>query len=1252
MGTGSVTAATSYTLTGSGNNRTLTITGTGKMEGYRLEVLPNGTETNTAPWYSSRASIKTVVINSGVTSIGIQAFYGCSSLTSVTIPNSVTSIETMAFYGCSGLTSVTIPNSVSQISRKAFRDCSTLTTVNFNATYCSIMGSSDEPVFSNCPALRTVNIGNNVTCIGKYAFYGCSGLTSITIPSSVTSVGERAFYGCNTLTTVNFNATNCTTGGYSVFSNCPALRTVNIGNNVTKIPDRAFSGCSGLTSVTIPNPNSVTSIEDYAFSGCSGLTSITIPNSVTSIGEGAFYGCSGLTLTSITIPNSVTSIGDYAFRDCSTLTTVNFNATNCTKMGSPARPVFSNCPALRTVNIGNNVTRILSGAFHSCSGLTSVTIPNSVTSIEGGAFYGCSGLTSITIPSNVTSIGDYAFSGCGLTSITIPSSVTSIEGCAFRDCSTLTTVNFNATNCTTMGSYNNLVFSNCPALRTVNIGNNVTKIPDYAFSGCSGLTSVTIPNDVTSIGEGAFSGCSTLTTVNFNATNCTTMGGNYYSVFSNCPALRTVNVGNNVTRISGQAFSGCSSLTAINVGAANTQYSSIEGVMYNKNKTTLVRYPEGKQGAFTIPNSVTSIEQYVFSGCSGLTSVTCLAATPPSIGINNFTVSANTLYVPASSLSAYQGNSDWSSKFSSILALVTLNKTTDTLTIGGTVQLTAIVAPITSNRAVTWSSSNTAVATVNSSTGLVSAVSAGSATITATSQDGGYTASCEVTVKAKASQSISWSQTLSAYYGGSPITLIATTSSGLTVDYASSNTDVATISGNTLTIVGIGSSTITASQAGNNTYNAATNVTETLTVAKAAGTFVSTSAVNTTYTAGLTLADITLPANYAWQTPTTAVNAGNGQTFTAIYTDLSGNYEAAAGNVTVNVAKATPSVTYPTQATVQSGAALATAVFTGGSSDVSGAFAFSSASTIPALSNSNTTNYELVFTPTDSANYNATTKPDMKVTVVSSSDATLSSLAVTGYSISPAFDANTTVYTLTVPNGVNSVTIEATTTDSKSVTGTGSKFIAVGENPFTITVTAEDGATTKEYLLIVTRQEANAALSSNASLSTLSVEGYAISPMFDVDILGYTLTVPNAVSSITINATKADSKASVAGVGIKPIDVGSIEFAVVVTAEDGAQKIYTITITREAENSATAVATQNIISLQIYPNPVRDWMTIVSDEWNVGDKVKIYNLAGALVEATHVSPLQGNTTTIDIAHLPAGIYIVKVGNKSAKVVKK
>ena len=308
----------------------------------------------------------------------------------------------------------------------------------------------------------------------------------------------------------------------------------------------------------------VTSIGSYAFDDCKSLTSVTIPDSVTSIGERAFQGCESL--TSVTIPDSVTIIGGEAFFGCTSLTSV----TIPDSVTSIDQYAFYKCESLTSVTIPGSVTSIGVGAFAYCKSLTSVTIPNSVTSINYEAFRSCESLTSVTIPDSVTSIDMSAFWGCSsLTSVTIPDSVTSIGKQAFLDCTSLT---------------------------SVTIPDSVTSIGDSAFCNCKSLTSVTIPDSVTSIGELAFSRCESLT---------------------------SVTIPDSVTRIGWGAFSNCAALTGIRVAEGNSHYASdASGVLFSKDKATLVQCPGAFSGSYAIPNSVTSIGDYAFSGCSSLTSVT------------------------------------------------------------------------------------------------------------------------------------------------------------------------------------------------------------------------------------------------------------------------------------------------------------------------------------------------------------------------------------------------------------------------------------------------------------------------------------------------------------------------------------------------------------------------------------------------------------------------------------------------------
>ncbi len=445
-------------------------------------------------------------------------------------------------------------------------------------------GSANIVAYAGPPWVVTIptNInGLTVTSIGEDAFLGDS-LPSVTIPGSVTSIGEFAFGNC-------FNLTNAT-----------------IDNGVTSIGDDAFYYCANLTSLTVPD--SVASIGANAFE-MDGLTNVTIPNSVTSIGAVAFGACDRL--PSVTIPASVTNIGTSAFSGCTSLTNITVDASNSAYSSTngvlfdKAQATLLQCPAGLggSYTIPNSVTGIGTYAFGGCAGLTGITIPNGVTSIGDSAFGGTS-LTSVTIPGSVTSIGDYAFGGTSLTSVTIPNSVTNIGDYAFESCISLSS----ATIGNSVTSIGDSVFYNCTHLIIVTIPNSVTSIGNDAFVGCDRLPSVTIPNRVTNIGDGAFANCNSLTGVTIP--NSVTSIGN--GAFAGCIGLTSVTIPGSVTSIGERAFDVCTSLTAITVDTNNPAYTSLNGVLFNKSQTTLVQYPGGLVGSYTIPGSVTSIGDYAF----------------------------------------------------------------------------------------------------------------------------------------------------------------------------------------------------------------------------------------------------------------------------------------------------------------------------------------------------------------------------------------------------------------------------------------------------------------------------------------------------------------------------------------------------------------------------------------------------------------------------------------------------------------
>lgn len=316
-----------------------------------------------------------------------------------------------------------------------------------------------------------------------------------------------------------------------------SVTTANIptqiaNTNVQHIGIWSFQEDTALVSVQLPS--SVVSIDQNAFKGCTKLSSINIPDSTATIGFGAFEGCTGL--NSISIPSSVTSIGEYAFRDCSSLS--------------------------GAINIPNGITSIKRGTFEGCSSLSDITIPNSVTEIEEWAFANCKKWSAVALPSGVTSIGAHAFSGCAsMSSINLPNGITTIED----------------------GTFNN-----CFALTSIAIPNGVTSVGKQAFYFCDNLTNITIPNSVTSIGEEAFARCDSLSNINISA---------------------------NVASIGNNAFGSCGNLNSINVATENTNYCSDDGILFNKDKTTLIQYPAGKTDVkYEIPSGVLTINENAFDG--------------------------------------------------------------------------------------------------------------------------------------------------------------------------------------------------------------------------------------------------------------------------------------------------------------------------------------------------------------------------------------------------------------------------------------------------------------------------------------------------------------------------------------------------------------------------------------------------------------------------------------------------------------
>ncbi|MGN1026777.1 MAG: leucine-rich repeat domain-containing protein [Faecousia sp.] len=438
---------------------TLTISGSGDMYGYSLS----------GEWGGNSSQITKVVVESGVTSIGANAFSGLKSLETVEIASTVQSIGQYAFKNCSNLQSVNIPNGITEIQ---------------------------ESTFLNCSSLVNVSIPNTVTVIRESAFNGCSGLTEVDIPDSVTTIEQDAFISSG-------------------------LTSVTFPGNLSTITFRSFLECEQLRSVVIPS--SVKTIEYLAFGSCTNLTDVYYEGSKTDWNDISINNINNCNddLLNATIHFNWKCVNGHQFSDgvCTVcgikggycglqgenLIWILDDEGNLTISGEGEMADYSgeNAPwghGIVSVVIKDGVTNIGYRAFEDCTKLASAILPNGITEIRDWAFEGCAALTQIAIPESVTSVAMWAFALTGLTSVTIPSNVTKIEQYTFAGCESLTSVAI-PEGVTSIGRE---AFSNCPKLAELTLPSSLTTIGISAFDSCLSLKTVTIPENVTSIGGNAF----------------------------------------------------------------------------------------------------------------------------------------------------------------------------------------------------------------------------------------------------------------------------------------------------------------------------------------------------------------------------------------------------------------------------------------------------------------------------------------------------------------------------------------------------------------------------------------------------------------------------------------------------------------------------------------------------------------------------------------------------------------------------
>ena len=565
------------------------------------------------------SAINATLTHEPVVAIGPDAFGNGIKLAGVTIPTSVTSIGDGAFSGCANLTGVTIPSSVTSIGIAPFQGCSQLGQINvdaanpdfvsaggvlFNAAQTQLL---QYPVGS---AHSSYTIPSSVTSVNDFAFAGARNLSGVSLPASITAIGNDAFSG-SSVASVSIPS-GVTSIGLDAFLDCTGLTQINVD---AANPDFASAGGvlfdktmtqliaypAGNTQTSYSIPSGIVTIGTDAFNDATNLASITLPSGVTTIGSSAFASAS---LTAITLPASVNSIGADALTDCTLLTQINVDPAN-TAYASSGGVLFNKAQTLLLQYPAGNAQMVY-------------TVPGTVTSIGDFAFLDCRDLLLVNIPYGVASIGQGAFSGSGINVVGIPASITSIGEGAFVGCQQLTQIVVDATNPDFAGS-GGVLFNKA-----------MTQL--IAYPAGNTQTSYSIPAGVTMLAVGAFSNGSHLTSITIPA-GATTIGNN---AFVGCTGLTSISIPASITSIGTDAFKGCSALSQFNVDSANPDYSSPDGVLYDKSLTNLIQYPPAStQTSFVIPNNVVYIGSDAFFGCSGLTSIT-IPATVTAIGAQAF----------------------------------------------------------------------------------------------------------------------------------------------------------------------------------------------------------------------------------------------------------------------------------------------------------------------------------------------------------------------------------------------------------------------------------------------------------------------------------------------------------------------------------------------------------------------------------------------------------------------------------------
>jgi len=550
------------------------------------------------------------VIPSSVTTIGDRAFESCEKLTTITIPLSVSSIQSYAFFGCSGLTTVFIPSSVSSIESEAFRNCSALINVDANnLNYSSIDGvlfNKTQTKLIQCPTSKTgiYSIPSSVSSIGSWCFSDCSGLTGVILPSSVTIIELCAFNACYGLINITIPS-KVSSIGFAAFNFCRKLESVIIPSSVVSIESSVFYNCSKLSSIFtyFISPVKLNSSPDVFTNVNKNTCILNVPYGSKAIFQKADQWKDFLNIVEmpgIFLSDNNLRMGPFA------------DSAQIIISSSSNWTAISNQPWLNlSSDTGAAGTLILN--LHTTENLTNLDRTATIT------------LTAEGFPSQLITIKQicsYEVTAGGLNNLLgndlATTTTLTLKGVIdARDFKTMRDM-MPALESVDLSEVTIAAYTGDEGTSMYNTVYPANTIPEYAFidskNGKIKLTHFVLPITATSIGSAAFYGCGNLT----NVTLSPSLQSMCSDIFSFCNNLKSIFIPSSVITIDPIQFF---STPLMNVDAANPYYSSLDGVLYNKVKTTLIHCPKSKNGILNIPPTVTIIGRFSFVNCKDITSI-------------------------------------------------------------------------------------------------------------------------------------------------------------------------------------------------------------------------------------------------------------------------------------------------------------------------------------------------------------------------------------------------------------------------------------------------------------------------------------------------------------------------------------------------------------------------------------------------------------------------------------------------------